>query len=339
MSSRSEIQPLSTSFGGRDVHRYGFNGQEKDDEINGANNSYTYEYRVHDPRLGRFLSIDPIQKEYPWNSTYAFAENRVIDGVDLEGREWSSTTATDKTTGATVVTLSVHIKVINASTVLSEAQIPDLMKEVSTQLSSTFTQMDATSNTSYVVSMSYEIVSEANEANDFAIKLQDSGGDYKKGLVKVGESTLGETQHQIIDVRCGVAGAPSPIASIANTVVHELGHTVGLEHPHQDNEIHLCANKYNSPNIENKTKCPDVYNQFKACIDYLKSANKNAVAPNMSIMENFMMQSAAIDELKEFYSSRDIPKAINISSANPSTGATIDQCKQAATTIESQDKD
>lgn len=50
---------------------------------------------MHDPRLGRFLSVDPLAKSYPWNSTYAYAENRPIDGVDLEGAEWRSST-TDK---------------------------------------------------------------------------------------------------------------------------------------------------------------------------------------------------------------------------------------------------
>lgn len=34
--------------------------------------------------------MDPLFKDYPWNSSYAFAENRVIDGVDLEGREFKS---------------------------------------------------------------------------------------------------------------------------------------------------------------------------------------------------------------------------------------------------------
>jgi RHS repeat-associated protein len=69
-------------------YRYGFNGQDKDDEIKGNGNSYTFEYRLHDPRLGRFLSIDPLAASYPWNSPYAFAENRVIDGIDLEGLEY-----------------------------------------------------------------------------------------------------------------------------------------------------------------------------------------------------------------------------------------------------------
>jgi RHS repeat-associated protein len=73
-----------------DSYRYGFNGKEKDDELNQNGTSYTFEYRVHDSRLGRFLSIDPVAKSYPWNSTYCFAENRVIDGIDLEGLEWVS---------------------------------------------------------------------------------------------------------------------------------------------------------------------------------------------------------------------------------------------------------
>ena len=70
-------------------YRYLFQGQEHDDEINGAvGTSYAFEYRIHDPRIGRFLSIDPLVKDYPWNSPYAFSENRVIDGVDFEGSEY-----------------------------------------------------------------------------------------------------------------------------------------------------------------------------------------------------------------------------------------------------------
>lgn len=68
-------------------YRYGFQGQEKDDEIKGAGNSIAFKYRIHDTRLGRFLSVDPLSKEYPWNSSYAFAENSPIAFIDLEGLE------------------------------------------------------------------------------------------------------------------------------------------------------------------------------------------------------------------------------------------------------------
>ncbi len=76
-----------TQFGASGI-RYGFNGQEKDNEISGAGNSYAFEARVHDPRLGRFLSVDPLSTSYAFNSSYAFAQNRPIDGKDLEGAEW-----------------------------------------------------------------------------------------------------------------------------------------------------------------------------------------------------------------------------------------------------------
>ncbi len=74
--------------GQSDNYRYGFQGQEKDDEIKGEGNSLNYTFRMHDPRIGRFLSLDPLSPKYPHNSPYAFSENRVIDGVELEGGEY-----------------------------------------------------------------------------------------------------------------------------------------------------------------------------------------------------------------------------------------------------------
>ena len=41
-------------------YRYGFNGMERDDEIKGSGNSYTTEFRLLDPRLGRWPSTDPV---------------------------------------------------------------------------------------------------------------------------------------------------------------------------------------------------------------------------------------------------------------------------------------
>ncbi|MCP3929975.1 MAG: hypothetical protein GY705_12850, partial [Bacteroidetes bacterium] len=71
----------------RNRYRFGFQGQEQDDEIKGEGNSIAFKYRIHDARLGRFLSVDPLWQSFPWNSTYAFSENRVIDRVELEGAE------------------------------------------------------------------------------------------------------------------------------------------------------------------------------------------------------------------------------------------------------------
>ena len=40
-----------------------------------------------DREVSRFMSLDPLKSSFPWNSPYAFAENRVIDAIDLEGAE------------------------------------------------------------------------------------------------------------------------------------------------------------------------------------------------------------------------------------------------------------
>ncbi len=68
-------------------YRYGFQNQEKDDELKGEGNSVNFKYRMHDPRLGRFFAVDPLSWKYFYNSPYAFSENRLIDGIELEGLE------------------------------------------------------------------------------------------------------------------------------------------------------------------------------------------------------------------------------------------------------------
>ena len=72
-------------------YRYFFNGQEGDNEVFGEVANFGFEYRQYDSRLGRFWSVDPLAAKYPWNSTYAFAENSPIGFVELEGLEryWS----------------------------------------------------------------------------------------------------------------------------------------------------------------------------------------------------------------------------------------------------------
>ncbi|QLH44307.1 MAG: hypothetical protein HWD58_00920 [Bacteroidota bacterium] len=54
------IYSVDEDFG--DDYRFGFNGQEKDNEIKGTGNSLAFEARIYDNRLGRWLSLDPLQK-------------------------------------------------------------------------------------------------------------------------------------------------------------------------------------------------------------------------------------------------------------------------------------
>lgn len=69
----------------REGYRYGFNGQEKDDEVKGVGNQYTTEFRQYDPRLGRWLAIDPLFRKFPWQSPYVAFDNKPIVLADPNG--------------------------------------------------------------------------------------------------------------------------------------------------------------------------------------------------------------------------------------------------------------
>jgi RHS repeat-associated protein len=69
------------------AYRYGFNGKENDNDVKGTGNQQDYGFRIYDPRLGRFLSVDPLTQEYPWYTPYQFAGNTPIQAIDLDGLE------------------------------------------------------------------------------------------------------------------------------------------------------------------------------------------------------------------------------------------------------------
>ncbi len=69
-------------------YRFGFNGQEKDDEVSGEGNALNFGSRIMDPRLGRFLSSDPLRGKYPGLSPYHFAANNPIIFIDKDGNDF-----------------------------------------------------------------------------------------------------------------------------------------------------------------------------------------------------------------------------------------------------------
>ena len=71
--------------GSSETYRYGFQGQEKDDELKGEGNSYSAEFWQYDPRLGRRWNIDPVDK--PWMSPYHAFSNKPITNMDPNGAD------------------------------------------------------------------------------------------------------------------------------------------------------------------------------------------------------------------------------------------------------------
>ncbi len=64
-------------------YRYGFNGQEKDNEIKGEGNTYTAQFWEYASRSGRRWNLDPVTK--PWQSGYSVMSDNPIWKIDPNG--------------------------------------------------------------------------------------------------------------------------------------------------------------------------------------------------------------------------------------------------------------
>lgn len=112
-------------------YRYGFNGKENDNEVKGEGNQQDYGMRIYDPRLVRFLSVDPVANKYPELTPYQFASNRPIDGIDRDGLEFYQAnngkiyfSQIDYLTGKSAVDVKTQAIVSTNMAMLSKKLIP-----------------------------------------------------------------------------------------------------------------------------------------------------------------------------------------------------------------------
>jgi RHS repeat-associated protein len=95
-------------------YRFAFNGKEKDDET--YQGSLAYELRILDSRIGRWLSTDPRENEYAWQSTYAYFSNSPISTLDFYGGggPYQETEANAPTTdGSSQKTINIFVSPAN----------------------------------------------------------------------------------------------------------------------------------------------------------------------------------------------------------------------------------
>ncbi len=86
-----DYYPFGMMMPGREYQaqpsRFGFNGKENDHDVKGFGNQQDYGMRIYDTRIGKFLSVDPLIKEYPELTPYQYASNTPIQAIDLDGLE------------------------------------------------------------------------------------------------------------------------------------------------------------------------------------------------------------------------------------------------------------
>jgi RHS repeat-associated protein len=70
------------------AYRYAFNGKELDKPgMGGGQSTYDYGFRIYNPAIAKFLSVDPLTRSYPMLTPYQFASNTPIMAIDLDGLE------------------------------------------------------------------------------------------------------------------------------------------------------------------------------------------------------------------------------------------------------------
>ena len=111
--STQDYSPFGMQLEGRSwnskEYRFGFNGQQKDDEIYNEGNAYSAQFWEYDARLGRRWNIDP--KPNPSISDYVCFANNSISKIDPNG----DTTYVYTVEGAYVTTI---LDVLNSNEVV-----------------------------------------------------------------------------------------------------------------------------------------------------------------------------------------------------------------------------
>jgi hypothetical protein len=240
LASTADYYPGGMMMPGRntehDWSRIGMQGQAKDDEVYGKGNVYAYTFRFNDARIIRFFSPDPLHGKYPHNSDYAFAENRLIDGTDLEGAEWRSTTQDNATK------ITVTIRIINQSKIYNESDVVEFKKMLQPEFSRTYTKESG--GKSFYASLLYADKTEsANSTINVILRDENTTYDqngvmtYSGGNAFVSGRNNGVengTQSNKVVLKVSLNGKKLPINNVVRQAKHELGHTGGLPHPWDD---------------------------------------------------------------------------------------------------------
>jgi RHS repeat-associated protein len=234
------------------VFKYGFNGQEKDDEVYGGGNEYDFGDRVCDSRLGRWFSIDPYFKKYASLSPYSCSANNPIWLQDKNGDSIWVTTMTSESknaNGKTVVKIehTIHItaKLLDLSGIKkggggcsspkpAVADVAEMTQDYLNNLPKT--TITTTSENAPTFITTYKFDASITVAGSMTnVSAQDH-------LIVAVDDVLGTADPKapggIMDAG-GVASLYGKIAYVENSsslswisesIIHELSHNFGLQH-------------------------------------------------------------------------------------------------------------
>jgi hypothetical protein len=213
---------------GNSRYRYGFGGHEKDDEVKGSGNHYSFSDYGYDPRLGRRWQIDPLYKKYPAQSPYATFNGNPILYSDPTGE--SGEVSINKETKTITVTSHFIFYGSKASPELAKQSAKDIQDK-----------WNAAAGKVMIDGVEYKV--------NFVITGEHKPGltpdevakntDIKNNYIKVEENTNLPTKGSYMDgtskddpsSNTGFWKYSEISGEKSTTEAHEAGHGYGLDHP------------------------------------------------------------------------------------------------------------
>ena len=226
--------------------------------------------RIYDPRVGRFLSVDPISRKYPELTPYQFASNRPIDGIDLDGLEFKkSDVFFISPIGKYGYQYSITVSLANEKNQLhltnpSDKVILDEIKKSTEMVYSNYQAAGTNDDPIVMTSLTFTEEKGSYEAifKDFTSyanykpttgKYEYTGDPSAYGVTKPGSNSLTAEMTLALSNKMTLRQKDKPdiafkpegnsVEVIAKSFGHEIGHTVGLKHPwSKENDIHEIDN-------------------------------------------------------------------------------------------------
>lgn len=87
-------------------YRYGFNGKENDRDFGNKQVIQDYGFRLYNPAIGKFLSVDPLASNFPNQSDYISFDDDPINKIDPDGR--TGVAVKDKSTKTITIQSTIY---------------------------------------------------------------------------------------------------------------------------------------------------------------------------------------------------------------------------------------
>lgn len=205
------------------AYRYGFNGKEKNDEINVDGGDYDFGARIYDTRLGRWLSLDPLIAKYPSLCPYNFCGNNPILFLDFDGNDYGIIIDHEKKT----ITIVANYYVIAGKTEDKAAANAGIKPYMDSNGKFYFENGDQTAN--YTLKFDLKVI----ESED---PIKSASTDPFGNSVIINESKVDELgkksegkNHEMAVTEHGKNIYLRENSSLRQRE-HEVGHTLGLGH-------------------------------------------------------------------------------------------------------------